>query len=717
MKTCFKKVMALFLGIALCAGTAMPLTTAAAERSEEVEKGEFAYAPHTYTDGDLVDIYYYSDSFFSGSALEYNEHLATTSMILAAASIATRQPGVSDSDKSGNLAYLFREFDFLSFDVNEAYTTSTEEPSMGVGIAYKVIGEGKDAYTLLAIIPESADRSRDCAENFSVGKEGLHQGFAAGRDVILDYAKAYVAENKDSFEGTVKVWTVGYSRGAGVANLLAAYLNDNENALGVSVKKENIFAYTFATPSTVPYRDDAEKAALLDNYKNIFNHSSEYDIATLFPFCSRSFTCYGETKLFDVHDAEKKQSMLRFLEKTNKTVYDLYTAQDSSADPDNFTPVTVQIGAENKIELIAAKAEYAIPATQKEFLESRVDFLVSNLIPDRETYVDGGYEYAIGRFASFCFGYPAEQGLLPTDGAAIPAALYYFFFLSDFDPKTEDGTATAALSEAFPLLERYVASFAENETVSKTAWFQYLEEYLASKDCEELKKLLNKSAAASNVSEKDKDKINDKVSKLAEDMTAALLTQAVLSRNPVEEEAQAMIAELTDPKVTGPLTEFLAYLLFGTEQIMGSASDPSNRSISIAATLVCNAERYLYAHSNEVILSWLRTGDSYYGNEDWHIHSTYLAYDKNGHWKACECGYKDGICNHVFNEWSTNPVTRDGKQVLVRSCPCGYEETKSLENSPKLSVFTIVFLSIGVAAVIGGAIASYLILKKRKKTR
>ena len=242
----FKRIMAALLSVLMLVGmfASIAVTVSAADEASGVKKGEFVFAPHTYTDGDLSDIYYYTDEVFSGSAFDYNEHLATMSMILASASISSQDADAGYDVKSRNLSYLLREWDFAGFDVNEYYTQKPGEQTMGVGMAYKVIGEGENAYTLLAIVPRSAGYQKEWAGNFTVGTEGVHEGFATGRDIILEFAKKYVEENADKFEGTVKVWTVGYSRGAGVSNLLAAYLDDNNNALGVEVKKENIFAYT-----------------------------------------------------------------------------------------------------------------------------------------------------------------------------------------------------------------------------------------------------------------------------------------------------------------------------------------------------------------------------------------------------------------------------------------------------------------------------------------
>ena len=276
MNSKLTRIAAVLLSILMLAGTlaTVVVPTAAVDDTAGIKKGEFIFAPHTYTEGDLTDIYYYTDAVFSESALDYNEHLATMSMIMAVASISSQEKDATYESKSDNLHCLLKEWEFTGFEVNEYYMQKPGEQTMGVGIAYKIIGEGENAYTLLAIVPRSAGYEKEWAGNFTVGTEGVHEGFATGRDIILGFAKQYVEENGNNFVGDVKIWTMGYSRGAGVANLLAAYLDDNSDALGVTTKKENIFAYTFGTPSTVQYADEAEKAAFESNYKNIHNRYS-----------------------------------------------------------------------------------------------------------------------------------------------------------------------------------------------------------------------------------------------------------------------------------------------------------------------------------------------------------------------------------------------------------------------------------------------------------
>ena len=728
----FKRITAFLLCVALLLGTFATLTinVFATDEKENLKKGEFVFAPHTYTEGDLNDIYYYTDEVFSGSALNYNEHLATMSMILAASSISSQDPDADYEVKSRNLSHLLREWDFTEFSVNEYYTQKPQEQTMGVGIAYKIIGEGDNAYTLLAIVPRSAGYEKEWAGNFTVGKDGVHKGFATGRDIILDFAKQYVEENKDSFEGTVKVWTVGYSRGAGVANLLAAYLDDNSKALGIEVKKENIFAYAFGTPSTVQYANETEKASFETNYKNIHNRYSDYDIVTYAPFKNWKFTHYGTTKLFDVYNAEKKAEMLKFLENTNKTIYDLYVAEGSKADPDNFTPVMIQLDTSNGlgVKLVPADPAYGIPSNQRDFLDSRVAFLVENLVPDRATYVDGGYEYALQCLTSLYFGLDSEQSSLLIKGMShniiILAAAYYCYFISDFYLSSEQGLGTvSALLNMLPEIEQKIAGL--EEECGTEEWYLYVKGFMASEKYLKTKATLEAISSNADLLAGSIAGIQENIKNFAVGITANVFESGISELTIDEAEKTKLLEIMTSVEVAAPLTDFLVYLLLGSEDGVESVFNPSSKNIALAATFLTNAGSYMRVHNNEIILSWLRTEDSYYADNDLHIHDTIIKSDENGHWEECECGYKGEVNVHAFGDWGTLPIKDGDKDVVVRSCPCGYEETKDApveedvptnKDQDKMETWVIVLICVGSAVALAIVVVVVIIIVKKRKS-
>lgn len=126
------------------------------------------------------------------------------------------------------------------------------------------------------------------ASNLSVGVGEGHEGFVTTTDRMFVPIKAYMDAAAGSTKlGTVKVWFGGYSRGAALANLLAAKLHK----IMPEIPEENIFAYTFAAPAALTaadrpdlqqdYDGNHQKNGLLkDSWgaSNIFNLISSGDI-------------------------------------------------------------------------------------------------------------------------------------------------------------------------------------------------------------------------------------------------------------------------------------------------------------------------------------------------------------------------------------------------------------------------------------------------------
>lgn len=107
-----------------------------------------------------------------------------------------------------------------------------------------------------------------------------HKGFDIATNRILKFVNAYV--NKYVDKSIVTYWVTGHSRGAGIANLLSAYLIDNKNT---------VFAYTFAAPNTTT-SDNYEN----EKYNSIFNIINQDDFVPRLPMDEWHFNKYGCTK-------------------------------------------------------------------------------------------------------------------------------------------------------------------------------------------------------------------------------------------------------------------------------------------------------------------------------------------------------------------------------------------------------------------------------------
>ncbi len=130
------------------------------------------------------------------------------------------------------------------------------------------------------------------SSNFSLGdrvnsdwaNEYNHYGFDVTAKRIEKEVYSYLEEHKSASD--VVFWVMGHSRGAAIANIVAADLIDAGN---------NVFAYTFATPNTTvnPYANETR-------YGSIFNIVNEDDFVPRLPLETWEFEHYGKTAVVDM---------------------------------------------------------------------------------------------------------------------------------------------------------------------------------------------------------------------------------------------------------------------------------------------------------------------------------------------------------------------------------------------------------------------------------
>lgn len=110
-----------------------------------------------------------------------------------------------------------------------------------------------------------------------------HYSFESAKDDLVKAVKGYMflMRYKGYDTNDCVIWITGHSRGAAVANLLAAELSDKEEA-----EYGDVFAYTFATAN-------ATKDYQLKTYNNIFNHCFEDDFVPSVPLASWEYGNYG----------------------------------------------------------------------------------------------------------------------------------------------------------------------------------------------------------------------------------------------------------------------------------------------------------------------------------------------------------------------------------------------------------------------------------------
>jgi len=178
---------------------------------------------------------------------------------------------ISLCNSVGNKEWFENALGDMRFEVGDMDSNyDMGELSLAYCIDQKVLSNG--TRIVLVAIRGSSEDPREWASNLSVvpNHDGQHSGFSGTADIlydkILDYGGGY------DLSKTVYVIT-GHSRGAAVANIIAAKLIDQR------VPQNHVFCYCFACPDTAFLSDNAAAS-----YKTIFNIGNVNDIVSWSPW-------------------------------------------------------------------------------------------------------------------------------------------------------------------------------------------------------------------------------------------------------------------------------------------------------------------------------------------------------------------------------------------------------------------------------------------------
>ena len=256
--------------------------------------------------------FYYTDDYFKKPATKYNQSLATMSLCLA---LSTYQ----DEDKEiyhENVKNLFGKCGFVIDGADNTfqqknYDIKTGTDTIACSFANKKIGDS----TLVAVAVRSGGYGAEWASNLTLGLAGDHYGFDDASNKVYEYLADYV--NSRNITGKVKFWITGFSRGGATANLLAAKLDNKiDSHPKITYSKEDVYAYTFATPAGAVKSNNPHSK----KYNNIFNIINFHDLVPLVAPSQFgwSFDRYGITKVLPFSESNKgavkfQQKMIKYL--------------------------------------------------------------------------------------------------------------------------------------------------------------------------------------------------------------------------------------------------------------------------------------------------------------------------------------------------------------------------------------------------------------------
>ena len=197
--------------------------------------------------------YKYDNEFFSHSATEFNDDLKMLSFASAMVTLS------EDMSKSFFETMFFDNVECFGYD---QVTTD----SIGYTLAHKEI----DNYHLIGINVRGLNYGAEWCNNFTLGESGNHVGFTNSANEIYAAISNYISSYEDA---SFKMWITGYSRGGGVANVLADQIM-YENSFGLDQNK--LYVYTFEAPAGIAAEN---KVA----YPNVFNMINSQDLVPEIP--------------------------------------------------------------------------------------------------------------------------------------------------------------------------------------------------------------------------------------------------------------------------------------------------------------------------------------------------------------------------------------------------------------------------------------------------
>ncbi len=255
---------------ALAPGAALPQAGAATATVGRAVPDDY-YTLRYRSDRSSADLrheYYYSDSLFDHSAMEYDHYLALATMGMTAAAGCTWESdryywAEGEAGRAEHIRDAFAKLGFTEVTLfNYAHSLNDTPDTVACAVARKTVVRGGRQVTIIGAFARSTGYGAEWSSNLHAGPGSAHTGFVAATRQLTEKIRTYVlASAKRQPLGTLKLWMGGYSRGGAVMNLAAARLP----AVLPQLEKKNTFVYTFAAPASLTAADCPELQQDFDN--------------------------------------------------------------------------------------------------------------------------------------------------------------------------------------------------------------------------------------------------------------------------------------------------------------------------------------------------------------------------------------------------------------------------------------------------------------------
>ncbi len=184
---------------------------------------------------------------FLQPATQYDGNLAVMSLAMALSANRALNPSAEATtyfDPSLHLEKFLEDAGFSNIRKDD-YSKETSMYTISMAMGSRVMEpEGEEPFTLIAIGVCGGGYGNEWQSNMTPGSGEIHKGFLSASKLVIDRLAGYILTN--GIQGNVKIWISGFSRAAAVSNVTAGLLVRDG-----MFPKENVYAYTFATPAAV----------------------------------------------------------------------------------------------------------------------------------------------------------------------------------------------------------------------------------------------------------------------------------------------------------------------------------------------------------------------------------------------------------------------------------------------------------------------------------
>lgn len=582
----------------------------------------------TYGSCSSVNMLIYNDELFTTDPTVYDPQLAAMTIALASASCNSER--VDQSTKYSLMsrnAYEFLEDNgFTDIYVNDDYKVKPDGTKAPAIFGHKKIKDKGREYTLLALVPKSGAMGAEFYPVANASHKRNDEGdFAYNsdlRDKVLESAREYIRNS--GIKGDLKVWVPGYSRGGGVAVLIAAdIIDDPQAALGkdVSVSDSDIYCYSLSSYKTAVDTRDLQA----DRYMAIHNIISESDIVINLPWEDMSFGWIGN--VHKVRSLADRDEALRLLSINSPGDYRSYL---NGSDPDAFSPMKLNIRAllDGKLSMEEDDASY-IPDDQGEYIDSVMAPIIEMFGEKGGSAREGyymNYQEAMTRFITYYkqYGLPDSSVLLGSKTAVpfiLSAYITSLFEAGSKNSRINNAELSAAAEDAFNALAYIIEDGQGNLRIGtdakrlktfETAYMLFRSAYFSENSEPETNKL-GIPQKYSLRTELRFDRLPVGTLRMLTAKLYSMTLKDVLTAQGVESET---ISQMTGDKDSAAMSAVITHVMFINDAQSGKIRplSPENEQFKQLATFIGNYGRVDTLHYVEVDMSWIEGGSELFAD-------------------------------------------------------------------------------------------------------